>query len=88
MQPKLDALAAKDYLVRMTKVGRALFVDVSVLADSSKPLGNLAELDALRERLQDALDSVINNASIEINFTADRRWLGSVADNLPGKARG
>ncbi|MEM1449411.1 MAG: cation transporter [Planctomycetota bacterium] len=59
---------------RMIYPGRRLFVAVTVLVPRDHAPGSIADLDALRWRVQDSVRKVHPDSSVETTFTADPRW--------------
>ena len=65
----------KTYTSYAVKVGRAEFIEIHVAVPESMRLDNVAEVDAIRREIADALGGEGPQRWLTIDFTADPRWL-------------
>jgi cation diffusion facilitator family transporter len=63
-----------DYSTHIAKVGRSSFIEVNVVAGPRFALQTVAQQDALRERIWQALGLAPDRAWLSIIITADPRW--------------
>lgn len=76
---ELENIPKEDHLVRMTQVGRYLYMQVYLLFTPQNVVNDVSSHDALRQRLSDILVAEFPNASVDVVFTLERRWFGNVA---------
>jgi predicted Co/Zn/Cd cation transporter (cation efflux family) len=62
-------------VVRQSKVGARLDVDVVFLVDGTSTARAVEEFDRVRAQLHDRLQATGLEPSLSVGFTADRRWL-------------
>lgn len=77
---ELEHIPKEDYLIRMTQVGRYLYMQIYLLFNSQTVVNDVSSHDAIRQRLCDVLVSEFPNASVDVVFTLERKWFGNVAD--------
>lgn len=68
-------VAAETLVIRQTKIGRELIIDVGMIVSPDRVLGTAAEQDELRQRLVDSLRSTGLQPWLTVSFSADRKWL-------------
>ena len=74
----LTGLPARDVALRVIKPGRLHMISAHVLLESGRSPA-MAELDAARERVADALLAEDPNVIVDLIFTEDRRWFAELA---------
>ncbi len=74
IEQALEPLPVDKLYVRMVRPGRTLYVAIHVVLPTDFRIGGLAELDAVRVRLDRAVRGVHGNAVVDAMFTADERW--------------
>lgn len=79
---ELEGLPKEDYLVRMTQVGRFLYMQIFLLFTPQCVINDVSTHDAIRQRLSDAVVDIYPNVSVDVVFTMERKWFGNIADNL------
>jgi len=79
----LTELPVRQCQVRMVRPGRQLYVMIHVVLPESYALTSLAQLDALRDRLQRAVSAVYPNQITDTLFTADPKWAEPCDGSLP-----
>lgn len=77
----LEAVENRDIAIRAVPVGRFLFLRVSVLVPPGTEVGVIDECDAIRLRLYEALRETHPRLVLDMDFTADQRWIGM--DKMP-----
>ncbi len=70
----LEPVGARERHVRMVRPGRTLYVLLHVVLPADAPAGRLAEMDALRSRLDLAIRDFYSPVLVDAVFTADPRW--------------
>lgn len=81
LAPELGTIESKDYLVRMTQVGRYPYMQIFLLFTPQSALDDLAAHDAIRQRLNKALSTEYPNVTVDVMFTLDRSWFGNISQN-------
>jgi len=79
LAPELEKIDKQDYLVRMTKVGRYLYMQIYFHISPESVSNDVTSQDAIRQRISDKLASEFINASVDIIFTLEKKWFGNVA---------
>ena len=59
----------------VVKVGRARFVEMGFVAPSAQSAVRLADLDAIRQEIAEAMGGLQPGYWLTVDFTADRRWI-------------
>ena len=80
LEHELENIPKEDYLVRMTQVGRFLYMQIYLLFTPQTVINDVYSHDAIRQRLSDVLVSEFPNVSVDVVFTLKRRWFGNMAD--------
>ena len=78
---ELESIPKEDYLVRMTQVGRFLYMQIYLLFTPQNVVNDVSSHDAIRQRLSDLLIAEFPNASVDVVFTLQRKWFGNVAES-------
>ncbi|KPJ95480.1 MAG: hypothetical protein AMJ53_02705 [Gammaproteobacteria bacterium SG8_11] len=78
---ELESISQEDYLVRMTQVGRYLYMQIYLLFTPQSAVNDVSSHDAIRQRLSDALVAEFPNASVDVVFTLERKWFGNLAES-------
>ena len=78
ISPVLKEIETRDFLIRMTKVGRYLYMQVIVQFDPQSAINDVAAHDLLRQRMTDALTDEYPNTTVDVVFTLDKKWFGNV----------
>ncbi|WP_455207018.1 cation diffusion facilitator family transporter [Kaarinaea lacus] len=79
LAPELEKIDKLDYLVRMTKVGRYLYIQVFVQFSAQSAVNDIAAHDVLRQRLNDTITNELPNTAVDLILTLDKKWFGSFA---------
>ena len=79
LAPELEKIQKQDYLVRMTEVGRFLYMQMYIQLTPESEANNIVSQDAIRQDISDKLIAEFPNTSIDIIFTLERKWFGNVA---------
>ncbi len=66
----------EEIFIRMLPVGRFLYLQVHILLPADAPMHGIGECDALRKRIHEQLKGLHPRLTLDVIFTADRRWLG------------
>ena len=66
----------EEIYIRMLPVGRFLYLQAHLLLHADAPLRGIGECDALRERIHESIADLHPQLSLDVIFTADRRWVG------------
>jgi predicted Co/Zn/Cd cation transporter (cation efflux family) len=78
LSDRIDAIAREHgfvgAVVRSSKIGRELAVDIAFIGDSSCPPVDLAQLDRIRLEVEQKLASLDFKLWMNVLFTLDRRW--------------
>lgn len=78
LKSRIDAIAHAHHfseaVVRSTKVGRELAVDIAFLAPADAGKVDIAELDRIRDEVEASLSGLGFSLWMNILFTRDRRW--------------
>ncbi|WP_079474093.1 cation diffusion facilitator family transporter [Marinococcus halophilus] len=78
MEETLEELAGdynvEESFLRMTKVGRTLWVEIDIVALESSPLNSLKKQDEMREKLAAVLTGAAPKKWLTVSFMADRHW--------------
>ena len=74
VRKELGELPSRKVYVRMIRPGRTLYVAVHVLLSGDFPVSDLGTLDAIRDRVDQAVRRIHPNVFVEVVFTADERW--------------
>jgi len=78
LRARIDAIAEAhrfvDAVVRSSKVGRELAVDITFLAAADSSNVDIDELDSIRAEVQQSLSELGYGLWMNILFTKDRRW--------------
>jgi len=78
LEEHADALAKSrgfaGAVVRSSKIGRELAVDIAFIGHEEMPAMKLAELDAIREEVESGLADLELKLWMNVLFTLDRRW--------------
>jgi len=80
LSPELEKIPKQDYLVRMTEVGRFLYLQIFIQCSPKDTLNDIAVHDQLRQQINDAVTKEFPNAAVDLMFTLERRWFGNVAE--------
>ncbi len=78
LAPELDKIPKQDFLVRMTEVGRFLYLQIFIECSAEHAINDLTIQDQLRQRLHDAVAKEFANAAVDLIFTLDKKWFGNV----------
>lgn len=77
----LEPEDGQELAIRMLPVGRFLYLQIHVLVPAGTEVRVIDACDALRARLYGALKQVHPRLTLDVIFTADRRWIG--LDEMP-----
>ncbi len=77
---ELESIPKEDYLVRMTQVGRFLYMQIYLLFTPQNVLNDVSSHDAIRQQLSDLIMAEFPNVSVDVVFTLERKWFGNVAE--------
>jgi predicted Co/Zn/Cd cation transporter (cation efflux family) len=64
-----------DFTSYVAKIGRMRFIDIHILVDASRPLGDMRDVDAVRSDIASRLGSDIRAEWLTIVFTGKREWM-------------
>lgn len=64
-----------DFTSYVAKIGRMRFIDIHILVESSRPLGDMGDVDAVRSEIARRLGSDIRVEWLTIVFTGKREWM-------------
>ena len=78
----LKSKEVDDITIRMLPVGRFLYLQIHVLLLPGTKVHLIDECDAVRSELNDALADIHERLSLDVIFTADKRWTGMEEVNL------
>ncbi|WP_455211747.1 cation diffusion facilitator family transporter [Kaarinaea lacus] len=81
LEQELESIPKEDYLVRMTQVGRFLYMQIYLLFTPQSVVNNVSSHDAIRQRLNDTLVAEFPNVSVDVVFTLERKWFGNVTES-------
>jgi predicted Co/Zn/Cd cation transporter (cation efflux family) len=59
----------------VAKIGRMRFIDIHILVDASRPLGDMRDVDAVRSEIATRLGTDIRAEWLTIVFTGKREWM-------------
>lgn len=79
LAPELEKITKQDYLVRMTEVGRFIYLQIFIQCSPQHAINNIATHDRIRQQLHDAVINEFPNAAVDLIFTLDKKWFGNVA---------
>jgi len=79
LAPELEKIQKQDYLVRMTEVGRFLYMQMYIQLTPQSEAKDVVSQDLIRQTISDKLVAEFPNTSIDIIFTLERKWFGNVA---------
>jgi len=82
LAPELEKIDKQDYLVRMTKIGRYLYMQIFVQFSPQSAINDVASHDAIRQKITDTLIAEFPNATVDLNFTLEKKWFGNVAQPI------
>lgn len=72
----LPPVEGEEIIIRMLPVGRFLYLQVHVLVLPGTEVGVIDQCDSIREQLALKLADVHERLTLDVIFTADRRWTG------------
>ncbi|WP_109127103.1 cation transporter [Dyella sp. C11] len=64
-----------DFSSYVAKIGRMRFIDIHILVETTRPLGDMGDVDAVRDEIARRLGSDIRAEWLTIVFTAKREWM-------------
>jgi predicted Co/Zn/Cd cation transporter (cation efflux family) len=64
-----------DFTSYVAKIGRMRFIDIHILVDVSRPLGDMRDVDAVRSEIATRLGTDIRAEWLTIVFTGKREWM-------------
>jgi predicted Co/Zn/Cd cation transporter (cation efflux family) len=74
----MDAIASRHGFSGFTsyaaKVGRGQFIEIHIVVPPDRQLGTVADLDAIREEIADALDAHGTDKWLTVDFTGSEAW--------------
>ena len=70
----LGSLPTREVILRMVKVGRTFYLMAHLVLPGKERVGRIADLDAIRQAVTDALGDCEPRLVVEVIFTGDRHW--------------
>jgi len=64
-----------DFASYVAKIGRMRFIDIHILVESTRPLGDMGDVDAIRGEIARRIGSDIRAEWLTIVFTGKREWM-------------
>jgi predicted Co/Zn/Cd cation transporter (cation efflux family) len=64
-----------DFASYVAKIGRMRFIDIHILVESTRPLGDMGDVDAVRNDIARRIGSDIRAEWLTIVFTGKREWM-------------
>ncbi|RKD71152.1 cation diffusion facilitator family transporter [Sinobaca qinghaiensis] len=64
----------QDMIVRTTKVGKTLYIDIDYIVDEASGIQNVKEMDKLRMEFEAGMKQLDMEKWVTITFTADKYW--------------
>ncbi len=64
----------EDSITRVSKVGRALRIEIDFIYNDETDLHDLDQMDYLREKLSKEMNHLEYNKWLNVSFTGDRKW--------------
>lgn len=64
----------EESITRVSKVGRALRIEIDFVYNSNSNLKNLDEMDKVREKINNKIKNINYNKWLNISFTGDKKW--------------
>ncbi len=65
----------RKYTSYVAKVGRAYFIEIYIVAPVDFPLSGIAQLDAIRQEISEAIGNPEAYQWMAVSFTADEHWI-------------
>lgn len=78
LAPELEKIDKQDYLVRMTKVGRFLYMQIYFQLSPQSRNIDINSQDSVRQSISDKIVREFTNANVDIIFTLEKKWFGNV----------
>ena len=75
MQAMVHERGYQDFSSYVAKMGRMRFIDIHILVEPSRPLGDMGDVDAVRDDIARRLGSDIRAEWLTIVFTGKREWM-------------
>ncbi|MFC4736982.1 cation diffusion facilitator family transporter [Bacillus daqingensis] len=69
-----DEYGVEESFLRMTKVGRTIWVEIDIVAPETSPLNSLTKQDEMRSKLSSVLTGAAPKKWLTVSFMADRHW--------------
>lgn len=63
-----------DAVIRFTRVGRTLRLEIDFVVSSTTPIESIAQQDAIRQEIADVLEET-GTLWLTISFTEQRKWV-------------
>lgn len=64
----------QESITRVSKIGRALRIEIDFIYNKDSKLNNLDDMDFVREKLSKEMKHIKYNKWLNISFTGDRKW--------------
>ncbi|MDO4536018.1 MAG: cation transporter [Clostridium perfringens] len=64
----------EESITRVSKIGRALRIEIDFIYNKDSKLNNLDDMDFVREKLSKEMKHIKYNKWLNISFTGDRKW--------------
>ena len=80
LAPELEKIDKQDYLVRMAKIGRFLYIQIFIQLTPQSEARDINSQDTIRQRISEKLTSEFSSANVDIIFTMERKWFGNITE--------
>ena len=64
----------EESITRVSKIGRALRIEIDFIYNKDSKLNNLDDMDFVREKLSKEMKHIKYNKWLNVSFTGDRKW--------------
>jgi cation diffusion facilitator family transporter len=75
MHALVEERGYRDFASYVAKIGRMRFIDIHILVEPSRPLGDMGDVDAVRSDIAQRLGSDIRAEWLTIVFTGKKEWM-------------